>query len=153
MKRKNNKQARIRRELSKDPTQTAKQIAQKVGCSHQLVAYTRMQLKKGREARMAKLYASTFGDAKIKIQGDPIVFDATPQQEEAMNNVNAIQIGGDHYKKQTLQPWDAITEWGLDFLAGNVVKYVVRHKDKGGVEDLKKARHYLDKLIEVEGAK
>lgn len=36
------------------------------------------------------------------------------------------------------------------YLAGNVVKYIARYRDKNGVEDLKKARHYLDKLIEIE---
>lgn len=62
---------------------------------------------------------------------------------------NAVQIGGTHYKKHTIQPWDAIHDWGLGFFDGNVVKYVARHKQKGGVEDLKKARHYLDKLISL----
>lgn len=63
---------------------------------------------------------------------------------------NTIQIGGGHYQRLTPQPWDVITAWGLDFLAGNVVKYIARFKEKGGLEDLMKARHYLDKLIEVE---
>lgn len=66
------------------------------------------------------------------------------------------QIGGDHYRKLVIQPWDAMQEWmsGEQFagyLQGNILKYIVRYRDKGGVEDLKKARHYLDKLIEVEG--
>jgi hypothetical protein len=64
-------------------------------------------------------------------------------------NANAVQVGGDHYKIKGLQPWDAIHAWGLDFFCGNVVKYVARHEQKGGVEDLKKARHYLDKKIEL----
>lgn len=66
---------------------------------------------------------------------------------------NAVQVGGDHYKAQPIQPWDYILANGLGFLAGNVVKYVSRFDKKNGVEDLKKARHYLDKLIESEQAK
>lgn len=69
-------------------------------------------------------------------------------------NVNETQIGGDHYKKYgDVQPWDVIQTWGLGFLDGNVVKYVARFRSKGGIEDLKKAQHYLSKLIEVEGKK
>lgn len=67
-----------------------------------------------------------------------------------MPDANHTQVGGAHYKTLGIQPWDAIHAWGLCFFAGNVVKYVARHKAKGGVEDLRKARHYLDKLIELE---
>lgn len=66
---------------------------------------------------------------------------------------NAAQVGGEHYKRLEPQPWDVIVLWGLGFLDGNVVKYVARFRSKGGVEDLKKARHYLDKLIELEEKK
>ena len=69
-----------------------------------------------------------------------------------MSDANARQVGGDHYRAKPVQVWDFITANGLGFLAGNVVKYVSRYKDKGGVTDLEKARHYLDKLIEVERA-
>ena len=69
----------------------------------------------------------------------------------AEQSANATQVGGDHYKTQVIQPWDFIASNGIGFLAGNVVKYVARYKAKNGMEDLKKARHYLDKLIETEG--
>ena len=72
--------------------------------------------------------------------------DATPAPAPALTP-NQIQIGGEHYKKMDIQPWDAIHSWDLGFFSGNAVKYIARHRDKGGVEDLKKARHYLDKLI------
>jgi hypothetical protein len=65
---------------------------------------------------------------------------------------NEIQIGGSHYVSQPIQPWDFIAQNGLGFFEGCVIKYVSRHRQKGGVEDLKKARHYLDKLIEIESA-
>lgn len=59
------------------------------------------------------------------------------------------QVGGSHYKELAIQPLEFIVKNGLDFLQGNVVKYVVRYKVKGGLEDLKKARHYLDMMIEL----
>ena len=54
-----------------------------------------------------------------------------------------------HYNTGNIEVIDAIEDWGLDFNAGNVVKYVARHQHKANpVEDLKKARWYLDRLIE-----
>lgn len=64
-------------------------------------------------------------------------------------SANEKQIAGSHYQK-LIQPWDYIAANGLDFFEGNIVKYVTRWRQKGGVEDLRKARHYLDKLIEME---
>ena len=63
--------------------------------------------------------------------------------------VNEIQVGGEHYKKNAVQPWDYIVSNELGYLEGNIVKYVTRWKSKGGRQDLEKARHYLDKLLEV----
>lgn len=65
----------------------------------------------------------------------------------------AHQVGGTHYASKAIQPWDAMQAWMkpdhfTGFLWGNVIKYTARWQDKGGIEDLKKARHYLDKLIE-----
>jgi hypothetical protein len=65
-------------------------------------------------------------------------------------SANAKQHGGDHYKQFSIQPWDAIIDWQLGFLDGAAVKYISRWKHKGGVEDLRKAIHFLEKLIEVE---
>lgn len=65
-------------------------------------------------------------------------------------SVNDLQVGGEHYKGKKIQPWDFIVDNDLGFLEGNVVKYVSRFRQKNGVEDLKKAKHYLEKLIEVE---
>jgi len=67
-------------------------------------------------------------------------------------NANDYQVGGDHYNKHRIQPWDAMREWMTlaefqGFLRGNAIKYLAR--DKGAnVEDLRKARHYIEKLIE-----
>lgn len=64
-------------------------------------------------------------------------------------DANSGQIGGDHYKNKAIQPWDYILSNDLGYLEGNIVKYVSRWKLKNGVQDLHKAKHYLQKLIEV----
>lgn len=61
----------------------------------------------------------------------------------------ASQVGGSHYAKLPIQPAEFIHRNGIGFLEGNVIKYVVRHRAKNGIEDLKKARHYIDILIEL----
>lgn len=64
---------------------------------------------------------------------------------------NDTQVGGDHYKKYgDLQPWDVITAWNLGYLDGTALKYIARWRDKGGIADLQKAIHFLQKKIEVE---
>ena len=67
-----------------------------------------------------------------------------------MSKANAVQVGGTHYKNKAIQPWDYIASNEMGYLEGNVVKYVSRWQDKGGLSDLDKAKHYLEKLIEVE---
>ena len=63
------------------------------------------------------------------------------------------QVGGDHYSKLTIQPVTYINANGLSYLQGNVIKYVTRYKDKNGLQDLEKAKHYIDMLIELEDKK
>ena len=60
------------------------------------------------------------------------------------------QVGGDHYKKKAIQPIEYIMANNLDFCEGNVVKYITRWRDKGGVEALRKIKQYVDFLIEQE---
>lgn len=60
------------------------------------------------------------------------------------------QIGGDHYRKHKFTPWEIIDEYQLDFYTGNTLKYLLRAKDKNGLQDLEKAKHYLEKLIELQ---
>lgn len=72
------------------------------------------------------------------------------EREMLTADANARQVSGNHYKTKAIQPWDYIASNNLGYFEGNVVKYVSRWKDKGGVADLEKARHYLDKLIELQ---
>jgi hypothetical protein len=61
-----------------------------------------------------------------------------------------IQVGGSHYKEMAIQPIEFIMKNNIGFMEGNAIKYISRWRSKGGIEDLKKARHYLDMLIEFE---
>ena len=61
------------------------------------------------------------------------------------------QVGGDHYSKLAIQPVEYINANKLNYLQGNVVKYISRYNHKGKpLEDLQKAKHYIDMLIELE---
>lgn len=64
-----------------------------------------------------------------------------------------VQVAGDHYKKQAIQPVQYIHANGIGFFEGNVIKYVTRWRDKGGIKDLEKAKHYIEMLIELEGTR
>jgi len=82
------------------------------------------------------------------------IFHELNAEDDKKEPADSIQIGGDHYKKLVIQPWSAMESWMtkeqfIGFLRGNSIKYLARFEFKGGTEDLKKARHYLDKLIEV----
>ena len=60
-------------------------------------------------------------------------------------SVNSVQYGGNHYKSKAIQPWDYVAANNLGYFEGSIIKYVSRWKDKNGIEDLHKARHFLDK--------
>ena len=63
-------------------------------------------------------------------------------------NAYKKQIGGNHYKKYKVQPSQFVTENKLLYPEGCVIKYVIRHQDKGGKQDLEKAKHMIDMIIE-----
>ena len=58
------------------------------------------------------------------------------------------QIGGSHYKNMVVQPSEFINKNKLLFAEGNAIKYICRHAHKGGKQDLEKAKHYIDMIIE-----
>lgn len=75
-------------------------------------------------------------------------------------SANDVQEGGNHYKAMKIQPWDAMEAWLTPsqfrgFLLGSAIAYLARVntkgvEGKGGVQDIKKANHYLTKLVELE---
>ena len=58
------------------------------------------------------------------------------------------QIGGAHYKNMKIQPAEFINQNNLQFAEGNAIKYICRHKHKGEIQDLEKAKHYIDMIID-----
>ena len=64
-------------------------------------------------------------------------------------SANQRQVGGEHYKTGGREHWDIVVEHDLDYFQGQITKYVMRWKKKNGVEDLRKAQHFLEKYIEV----
>ena len=60
------------------------------------------------------------------------------------------QVDGNHYKGMAIQPIEYIFKNKIPYLDGNVIKYVSRHKIKNGIIDLRKAKHYLELIAELE---
>ena len=87
-----------------------------------------------------------------RVIGTNPIQDLVTRSEEKHNPVNplAVQVAGDHYKKLKIQPIEFIHANGIPFAEGSVIKYVTRWRDKGGIKDLEKARHFLDLLIDLE---
>lgn len=67
--------------------------------------------------------------------------------EDARTVFLPLDRGSDHYKKNAVEPIEYILIHRLNFCEGNVVKYITRWKERGGLDDLKKAAHYIDFLI------
>jgi hypothetical protein len=137
-----NKTARARTMLKKHPNMPVKELAALVGCTVATVYKMRSTAKKDKAAALhsAVVHGYEFLEDDDMLSPPAVISEPT---------ANQVQVGGDHYRS-TIQPWDVIRAWDLGFFSGNVVKYMARYPLKGGVEDLQKARHYLDKLIEIE---
>lgn len=60
------------------------------------------------------------------------------------------QVAGDHYKNLAIQPVEFIHANSIGYFEGNVIKYVSRWRQKNGIADLEKAKHYIELLIELE---
>lgn len=68
----------------------------------------------------------------------------------SIRNPLEVQVAGNHYKKLKIQPIEYIHANGIPFAEGSAIKYLTRWRDKGGIKDLEKARHFIDLLIELE---
>lgn len=74
-----------------------------------------------------------------------------PAPTPTLTPPDQVQVGGRHYKvpDPSQQHWNLVVAFGWDYFTAQATKYLFRWPFKGNVEDLKKARHYLDKLIEL----
>lgn len=61
------------------------------------------------------------------------------------------QVDGNHYCRHKIQPVEFIHANNIPFIEGCIIKYVTRWRDKGGIRDLEKIKHFVDLLIELEG--
>ncbi len=75
-------------------------------------------------------------------------YDETPKKTES--TPLQTQEGGNHYKDLAIQPVEYIFHNKLEYLEGNVVKYVTRHRSKNGAEDIRKAIHYCQLILELQ---
>lgn len=129
------KYKKIREYLAGNPDTKPLNAAVKFGVDIKTIYYLRKQ---------AKLKQA---EPKQEVPKEIPVFTVVP-------SVNLQQHGGDHYVKMGVQPWQAMEAWMspeafVGFLRGNAIKYLARADKKGGAEDLRKARHYIDKLLEM----
>lgn len=69
-----------------------------------------------------------------------------PYGEKDIYRPKSYQVGGDHYSKHNIQPIDVIREYKMDFFEGNALKYLLRYKEKNGVQDLDKAIDYINMM-------
>ena len=76
------------------------------------------------------------------------LFKEWKERSGEITSVYKKQIGGKHYLKYKIQPSEFVIENRLLYPEGNVIKYILRHQNKGGKEDLEKAKHFIDMIIE-----
>ena len=93
--------------------------------------------------KQAKAVYEKFIDGRVHVMGSGA--DKDWEEPQALS----LQVGGDHYKTMAIQPVEFITANNLGFLEGNIVKYVCRHHAKNGAEDIKKAIHYCELLLQT----
>ena len=130
MRKKLSKSEKIRRVFQSNPTAIAKEVATKFKVDVALVYQVRKKV--------------------LSERNNVVVAHAVSHPSSA----NQQQVGGSHYKAMPIQPWEAMQAWMKPdefngFLKGNAIKYLARCNAKGGLEDVKKAHHYIAKLIEV----
>ena len=87
--------------------------------------------------------------------------DVTPEEWDAAahatgwgvpSKASEKQVGGSHYKKFKIQPAEFCYHNDIPYLEATAIKYLCRWRDKGGIQDLEKAKHFIDLLIEFENA-
>ena len=92
--------------------------------------------------------------AAVQAEMDRAAKRAVPAEvATATDSPRTMQVGGDHYTAMPVQPFEYITANGIGFGEGCAIKYLSRWRSKGGVEDLRKARHFIDMLIDWETRK
>ena len=89
---------------------------------------------------------------RVKKVEEPVFkwFSDQVKKSPGLSSTNEKQVGGKHYQTATVQHWDFVHMHKMPYMEAQIFKYVLRHREKGGVQDLEKAKHFLEKLIEQE---
>jgi hypothetical protein len=129
------KSQKVREYFIKNPLASPKEVGVKFKCAMPVVYKIRKEVMPVVQEE----------NAKEIMQAKPFV---------PSTRADDLQVGGDHYKNMGVQPWKAMESWMTPeqfagFLRGNAIKYLARCDAKGGIDDIKKAKHYIEKLIEV----
>ena len=129
------KSQKVREYFIKNPLASPKEVGVKFKCAMPVVYKIRKEVMPVVQEE----------NAKEIVQAKPFV---------PSTRADDLQVGGDHYKNMGVQPWKAMESWMTPeqfagFLRGNAIKYLARCDAKGGIDDIKKAKHYIEKLIEV----
>jgi hypothetical protein len=140
-----NKSDRIINEFINNPEADVNKLAKKYKTAPSYVYKMR--------ARALRHINNTEVDSEREAAMDALV--ATSQalggwQVTANTGALDVQVGGDHYKKHKIQPIEYIHANNLPFIEGNIVKYITRWREKNGIKDLEKVKHYVDLLIQLE---
>lgn len=99
----------------------------------------------------ADLYdAMKLNEVKLKSLGLPTFHGTIPKSVTTEETALSTQAGGSHYKDKKIQPVEYAHANNLGFMEANVVKYITRHKDKNKAEDIRKAIHYCQLILELE---
>jgi hypothetical protein len=142
-----------------DESELQRKISEAI--SHQpYLTYDEVHLLRSNGYKVNSVGVTKMGGYEFTVVNEPLIPDMTEANDRkqrvntSVTSANNRQVGGDHYKKMKIQPWDLFGSiFNLDeqigFYLGNVYKYLMRYDSKNGIEDLMKAKHYLEKLIEV----
>jgi hypothetical protein len=88
-------------------------------------------------------------DGMCNMREDEMLEEIARTEGVQLTNALSKQVGGNHYADMAIQPVEFIVLNEMGFLEGNIIKYVCRHQDKNGAEDIKKAIHYCELLLEI----
>ena len=140
-----------------NPLANGKQIAQDLGISPAQVYNVMYLMRKNGVPVSARKAAApkemTFNELLQQLSPPPKFLEEQPEPKPGPEpKVDALgeQVGGNHYASLAIQPIEYISKNGLGYFEGNVVKYVTRHRDKNGAEDIRKAMHYCRLLLKLE---
>jgi hypothetical protein len=121
--------------MAKHPKAKPAEVAKACGCNPNYIYALRSAQKK-----------AAVKDTKSPISG-PV----------ELKKANELQVGGEHYRSMTVQPWDALSAWLTPeefrgYQKGVAIAYLARERKKGGTQDIEKAMHHLMKLVESDAS-